>query len=330
MTEFYDAFESLGARFDTIANNTSAKPAHVEYDFNTTTVQAARLLGRAVDAGWLPGIAKLRETIASFEKRLNTSEPSGDTERALRLWTHAISSWLAKECPDELRPDAKSLDWAHWKPTAPMEPVGFFTEAELATQFAGVRAALEHFRLPDGRVPKSWARPEGSVVHDEGRFGEHDWDSADQLHRKRLRAANYADVCRLLAGMLANTSRGKKCGVGGGDPSTAALADVDMTVLQVLGEAPHSTRFIREIVIASGYRQTATKKAIKRLEEQQLIGRPQGTKRRGLAVTDAGLKLLTDAGEDGRGSEGRRSSVLGSVPETLCNGPESGSPAHEP
>ena len=330
MTDFSDAFESLAARFDTIANNTNAKPAHLEYDFNTTTVQAARLLCRAADAGLLPRIAKLRETIASAEKRLNMSEASGDTERALRLWTHAISSWLANECPDELRPDAKSLDWAHWKPTAPMEPVGFFTEAELATEFAGVRAALEHFRLSDGRVPKSWARPEGTIVRDEGRFGEHDWDSADQLHRKRLRAAKYADVCRLLAGMLASTSRGKKCGVGGGDASTAALADVDMAVLQALGEAPHATKLIREIVVTSGYRKTATKKAIKRLEEQQLIGRPPGTKRRGLAVTDAGLKLLTDAGEDDRGLEGRRSQVLGSVPETQCNGPKSGSPAHDP
>lgn len=298
MTGFSDAFKSLGARFDTIANNTSAKPAHLEYDFNTTTVQAARLLGRVADAGLLPKTAKLRETIASVEKRLNMSEASGDTERAVRLWTHAISSWLAKEYPDELRPDAKSLDWAHWKATAPMEPVGFFTEAELATQTAEVRATLEHFRLSDGRVPKSWARPEGTVVHDEGRFGEHEWDSADQLHRKRQRAANYADVCRLLAGMLASTSRSEKR--GGGDPITAALADVDMAVLQALGERPHATKLVREIVVASGYRKTATQKAIKRLEEQQLIGRPRGTKRRGLAVTDVGMKLLTDAGEDGR------------------------------
>lgn len=81
----------------------------------------------------------------------------------------------------------------------------------------------------------------------------------------------------------------------GADSGTLALGDVDMAVLQVLAERPHDARFIDDIVVASGFGKTAVKDAIKRLQDAKLIGRPASTKRRGLAITEEGLRVIKNA-----------------------------------
>lgn len=79
------------------------------------------------------------------------------------------------------------------------------------------------------------------------------------------------------------------------DSGTLALSDVDMAVLEVLAERPHDTKFIDDIVVASGFGKTAVKEAIKRLQDAKLIGRPAGTKRQGLSITEEGLRIVKNA-----------------------------------
>jgi predicted transcriptional regulator len=78
-----------------------------------------------------------------------------------------------------------------------------------------------------------------------------------------------------------------------GDSDVSALPDIDRAVVTYLSEHPHESRLITDIVAGAGYSATPTKDAIKRLTDLGLIGRPHGTKRQGLALTNRGRRLLT-------------------------------------
>lgn len=82
-----------------------------------------------------------------------------------------------------------------------------------------------------------------------------------------------------------------------GESDVSALPDIDRAVVTYLAEHPYESRLITDIVAGAGYSATPTKDAIKRLTDLGLIGRPHGTKRQGLALTDRGRKLVNELSE---------------------------------
>lgn len=80
------------------------------------------------------------------------------------------------------------------------------------------------------------------------------------------------------------------------DAAIDALPERELAILEAMASNAHQTMLITDIVTAGGYSKTATKDALGRLEELGLVGRPPGTKRKGMAMTRAGREFLQRAG----------------------------------
>ncbi len=78
-----------------------------------------------------------------------------------------------------------------------------------------------------------------------------------------------------------------------------ALAEQDLDVLEALAARPKVALNITEIMAAAGYSKGTTRAILNRLKAVELVGHPPGTKRKGIAITAAGIAALKDASERG-------------------------------
>lgn len=75
-----------------------------------------------------------------------------------------------------------------------------------------------------------------------------------------------------------------------------ALAEQDLDVLEALAEKPEQSLGLAELIAAAGYGKKALRASLGRLRQLSCVAKPQGTARKGIAITEAGRRLLARRG----------------------------------
>ena len=170
-------FGELAARFDSIAAQQHAKWTHVAADVDQNTLRAWRVLEAALATHPLRELELVRKFLDPDADAAWRVECSRENGRLLWLWTIAVGSCLCKAHPEAFRGDADELDLEHVRVRPGTEYV-----KQVKRDKHGKIVEL-HMNLPDDALT--------SV--------EEGYDNDDAIARHRMRAANYADACRLLA-----------------------------------------------------------------------------------------------------------------------------------
>ena len=79
---------------------------------------------------------------------------------------------------------------------------------------------------------------------------------------------------------------------------TEAVSMIEMEVLKALAGKPSQAMVQVDIVAETGFSRTAVKDGLRRLRRLGLIAKPEGTKRKGFALTEKGLVLVKASGQE--------------------------------
>ncbi len=191
-------FRLLAERFQEYARR-AEKPSHLSRNVYQGALRAGQLVQEAVvDGGALEryGWRKGRTPLTGWTS-------SRDTERFLMLWKFTITSWLAEHYPGKIRRDLSKYDWWHAATDKDGRLLGKDSKPLVQRWYRDGEPVPDDVRVDPHNLEAGhrWEwKLDGEIA------GETDFhDASDSLEHLRNRAEVYADACRLLAELIAQT-----------------------------------------------------------------------------------------------------------------------------